>query len=115
MELLRKAADSPRLEQPRREVVQTPEAVAAKRRLHELGWGTRMMTAADPIRSRRESERLPESGPLRLHWRQSPAPYTVRKLGALQQVPINVVARPTSLDEVAVYKMREPSRSGQIT
>lgn len=41
MELLREAAGSPRLEQPRGEVVQTPEAVAAMRRLHELGWGTR--------------------------------------------------------------------------
>lgn len=41
MELLREAADSPWLEQPRGEVVQTPEAVAAMHRLHELGWGTR--------------------------------------------------------------------------
>ncbi len=41
MELLREAADLPRLEQSRGEVVQTPEAVAAMRRLHELGWGTR--------------------------------------------------------------------------
>jgi transposase len=37
----REAADSLRLEQPRGEPVQTPEAVAAMLRLHDLGWGTR--------------------------------------------------------------------------
>jgi transposase len=41
MDLLREAADSVRLEQPQGEPVQTPEAVAAMLRLHDLGWGTR--------------------------------------------------------------------------
>jgi transposase len=41
MELLREAANSPRLEEPRGELVETPEAVAAMLRLHEVGWGTR--------------------------------------------------------------------------
>ena len=62
MELLRKAADSPRLEQPQREVVQAPEAVAEKRRLHELGWGTRMMTAADPCLPLAAFPSYPDSG-----------------------------------------------------
>src|SRR5271166_6408288 len=41
MELAQEAADSPRLEQPRGEPVQTAEDVAAMLRLHGLGWGTR--------------------------------------------------------------------------
>src|SRR5271166_1273717 len=41
MELAQEAADSPRLEQPRGEPVQTAEDVAAMLRLHDLGWGAR--------------------------------------------------------------------------
>jgi Homeodomain-like domain len=41
MDLLQEAGDLPRLEQPRGDLVQAPEAVAAMVRLHEVGWGTR--------------------------------------------------------------------------
>jgi len=41
MELLREAAHSPRLAEPRGALVETPEAVAAMLGLHEMGWGTR--------------------------------------------------------------------------
>jgi transposase len=41
MAVSHEAADSPRLEQPRGDLVETPEAVAAMLRLHEVGWGTR--------------------------------------------------------------------------
>jgi transposase len=41
MDLLPEAVALLRLEQPRGEPVQTPEAVAAMLRLHDLGWGTR--------------------------------------------------------------------------
>ena len=41
MAVSQEAADSPRLAQPRGAQVETPEAVAAMLRLHELGWGTR--------------------------------------------------------------------------
>jgi len=41
MAVSHEAADSPRLAQPRGAQVETPEAVAAMLRLHELGWGTR--------------------------------------------------------------------------
>jgi len=46
MELAQETADSPWLEQPRGEPVQTPEDVAAMLRLHGLGWGTRRIAAA---------------------------------------------------------------------
>src|ERR1700677_1431009 len=41
MAVSHEAADSPRLEQPRGDLVETPEDVAAMLRLHDLGWGTR--------------------------------------------------------------------------
>ena len=41
MDVSHEAADSPRLAQPRGALVETPEAVAAMLRLHDLGWGTR--------------------------------------------------------------------------
>ena len=41
MDVSHEATNSPRLAQPRGALVETPEAVAAMLRLHEVGWGTR--------------------------------------------------------------------------